>query len=316
MALMAMDQEMGINGVLKQELKEALKGFSGECCWHTPMAPYTSLKVGGPADLLLFPESEADLAWLMPVLTKYALPIFVLGSGSNLLVRDGGIAGAVIHLRSLNQIKQIGPNHLFAESGVSYPKLALFAMHHGLSGLEFASGIPGSVGGAVAMNAGIPNYETAQILTSVRLMDALGNVEDFSAQDLDFSYRKTTLPQALILSTRFRLSSAPKRLIEAKMKYLLKQRQSSQPLQKPNCGSVFKNPPGQHAGALIEAAGLKGFSIGDAQISERHGNFMLNHGAATATDCLALITKMQERVAQQTGITLQLEVKVIGRDVL
>ncbi len=156
------------------------------------------------------------------------------------------------------------------------------------------------------MNAGIPSYETAQILTSVRFMDTLGNVEDFLPQDLDFSYRKTTLPQALILSTRFRLSPAPKRLIEAKMKYLLKRRQSSQPLQKPNCGSVFKNP--------IEAAGLKGFSIGDAQISERHGNFILNHGAATASDCLALITKIQKDVAQQTGITLELEVKVIGRD--
>ncbi len=149
MALMAMDQEMGMSGILKQELKEALKDFSGEYCWHTPMSAYTSLKVGGPADLLLLPKSEADLALLMPILTKYALPIFVLGSGSNLLVRDGGIAGAVIHLKHLNEIKQIGPNHLFAESGVSYPKLALFAMDHGLSGLEFASGIPGSVGGGV-----------------------------------------------------------------------------------------------------------------------------------------------------------------------
>lgn len=314
MALMEMDVKKQTPDFLKKKLVLDLKGFSGELYWHEAMSKHTTLKVGGPADLLLFPKSEADLALLMPILTKHALPIFVLGNGSNLLVRDGGISGAVIHLRYLNQMKQVGANHLFAESGVSYPKLALFAKDHGLSGLEFASGIPGSVGGAVAMNAGIPNYETAQVLISVRLMDFLGNKGNYSVQDLAFSYRKTTLPQALILSATFILRSNPKRLIEAKMKHLLKRRQVTQPLQKPNCGSVFKNPPGQHAGALIEAAGLKGFSIGDAQISERHGNFILNHGRATATDCLALITKIQEDVAQQTGITLALEVKVIGKD--
>lgn len=314
MALMEMDVEKQITLSLKKELTEALKSFSGELCWYAPLAPYTSLKVGGSADLLLFPHTIADLALLMPILTKYALPVFVLGFGSNLLIRDGGVAGAVIHLKYLNQIEQIGAKEVYAESGVAYPKLSIFAMDQGLSGLEFASGIPGSVGGAVAMNAGIPNYETAQTLKSVTLMDVFGKLQDYSASNLKFSYRKTALPEKLIVSAIFALTPATQEAIKRKMKHFLKQRQQTQPLQKPNCGSVFKNPPGHYAGALIETAGLKGFHIGDAQISERHGNFILNQGAATATDCLALIKKMQETVKKQHGIRLELEVKVIGRN--
>ena len=313
---MEMNQETRISTSLKEKLSEALKGFSGESYWHAPLSPYTSLKVGGPADLLVFPKSVSDLALLIPLLADHPLPIFVMGNGSNLLVKDGGIAGVVIHLKHLNQMKQIEANHLFAESGASYPKLALFAMDHGLSGLEFASGIPGSVGGAVAMNAGIPAYETAQVLSRISVMDFSGRVQNFSAQDLIFSYRKTKWPKGLILSANFVLRPNPRRLIEAKMKHFLKRRQTTQPLQKPNCGSVFKNPSGHHAGALIEAAELKGFSIGDAQISEQHGNFILNHGQATAQDCLTLIAKIKEKVRQETGIALELEVKIIGRDVL
>lgn len=314
MALMEMDVEKPTPAFWKKELAADLENFSGELCWHEPMASYTSLKVGGPADLLLFPHAVADLTLLMPVLIKYRLPYFVLGNGSNLLVKDKGIEGVVIHLKYLNRIEQIGTNRLLAESGTAYPKLALYAMHKGLSGLEFASGIPGSVGGAVAMNAGIPNFETAQVLEAVTLLDVSGNTQEFSARDLQFSYRKTALPEGLVVSALFALSPAQKGEIETRMKHFLKRRQLTQPLQKPNCGSVFKNPAGQHAGALIEAAGLKGFRIGDAQISERHGNFIVNRGKASASDCLALIAKMQNRVKQQEGIALELEVKVIGKN--
>jgi len=314
MALMEMRMEKPTTVSWKKELLADLENFSGELRWNEALSAYTSLKVGGPADLLLVPRSLADLASVMPVLTLHRLPVFVFGNGSNLLVRDGGIEGAVIYLKHFNRIEQIGANRLLAESGVSYPKLALFAMEQGLSGLEFASGIPGSIGGAVAMNAGIPNAETAQVLERITMMDTSGNIHDFSARDLQFSYRKTTLPEGLILSATFLLRPGPRRMIEAKMKHLLKRRQQTQPLQKPNCGSVFKNPPGQHAGALIEAAGLKGKRIGDAQISERHGNFIVNLGKASACDCLALIKMMQEKVKQKQGIDLEYEVKVVGRD--
>lgn len=300
--------------LLKKRLTTALQGFSGEICWNAPLAPYTSLKVGGPADVLLFPRSVAEVAHLMEVFSEYRLPYFILGNGSNLIVKDGGIEGAVLQLKHLNRIERIDERQIFSESGVSYPKLALYAMDEGLSGLEFAAGIPGSVGGAVVMNAGIPGAETAQRLTSVTVVQASGGTRRLSAQDLTFSYRKTTLPEGVIVSAVFDLTETPADAIKAKMKQFLKRRQLTQPLQFPNCGSVFKNPPNHAAGALIEAAQLKGFRAGNAEISGQHGNFMINRGGATAADCLALITKMRDTVAHLQGITLELEIKVVGRD--
>lgn len=300
--------------LLKKRLIAALQNFSGEICWDAPLAPYTSLKVGGPADVLLFPRSVAEVTHLMEVFSEHRLPYFILGNGSNLIVKDGGIEGAVLHLKHLNRIERIDERQLFAESGVSYPKLALYALDEGLSGLEFAAGIPGSVGGAVVMNAGVPDAETAQRLESVTLIKSSGDTCHLSARELTFFYRKTTLPEGVLVSAVFDLTETPADVIRAKMKQFLKRRQLTQPLQFPNCGSVFKNLPNHAAGALIEAAQLKGFRAGNAEISSQHANFIINRGSATAADCLALIAKMRDTVAHLQGITLELEVKVVGRN--
>ncbi len=310
---MTMNVEQYNTVAWKEDLRTALQGFSGALHWDAPIAPFTSLKVGGTADLLLVPASVSDLALAMPAISALQLPCFVLGQGSNLIVKDGGIEGVVLHLKHFKHMERIGNHRLFAQSGAAYPKLALFAMEQGLSGLEFACGIPGSVGGAVAMNAGIPNAETAEVLESITLVAPSGHCLDLPARDLGFSYRRTQLPEGIVVDATFVLHPSAREIIEHNMKHLLKRRQITQPLQKPNCGSVFKNPPGHHAGALIEAAGLKGFHVGDAQISERHANFIINLGRAQAADCLALINKIQDTVRQKQGIALELEVKIIGR---
>ena len=295
-------------------LQSALKNYAGETRWNEGMAPYTSLKVGGPADVMLLPQSIEEVSSLMQIISKHRLPYFVLGGGSNLLIKDGGIEGLVIHLKHLNQVRLMDQNHLYAGAGLPYPKLAIVAMEQGLSGLEFAVGIPGSVGGAIVMNAGIPNFETASRLASITIIRESGQQETIPAQDHFFSYRISALPKGIIISGIFSLSTSSKEKIEKTMKTTLKRRQETQPLSFSNCGSVFKNPENHHAGALIEATGLKGLQIVGAQISERHGNFILNRGRASAADCLALIQKIKTDVFDSTGILLECEVKIIGRD--
>lgn len=299
---------------LKKQLRTLFKNYGGKLRWDEPLARYTSLKVGGPADLMVFPRSVAEVSTLMQTLSKHRLPYFVLGGGSNLLIKSGGIEGVVIHLKHLNRAKRLDATQLQADAGLSYPKLAIYAMEQGLSGLEFAAGIPGMVGGAVVMNAGIPRQETAPLLTSVTLVDKAGESREIPAKALSFAYRSSELPKGVIVSAVFALTPAPPENVEQRMKAYLKRRQETQPLSFSNCGSVFKNPEGLYAGRLIEQAGLKGYQIGDAQISERHGNFIINRGAAQAEDCLALIKKMQETVLDLFGIVLELEVKVIGQD--
>lgn len=297
----------------KTRLREALAGYAGEVRWDALIAPYTSLKVGGPADVMVFPDSLLDLTDLMQRVARHQVPYFVLGSGSNLLVKDGGIEGMVIHLGRLNRINVLCENTLLAEGGVSYPRLATYAMEKGLSGLEFAAGIPGSVGGAVAMNAGVPGSDTASVLNEIHWVDETGTSRRLLANEISFGYRKTSLPPGILYSASFLLQPAPRKTIERKLKQLLKTRRKKQPVHYANCGSVFKNPSGCFAGDLIEKAGLKGFQIGGAQISEQHANFIINQGAARAEDILSLIRKMKSAV-EKNGVHPELEVKVIGRD--
>lgn len=294
--------------------RKVFEGYPGEVRLNEPIAPYTSMKIGGPADAMVFPKSVSDLVDLMARLTRYALPYFVLGGGSNLLVRDGGIGGVVIHPKLLNRIGTESATALTAEAGVSYPKLSLFAAEKGLSGLEFAVGIPGTVGGAVVMNAGIPGEETASVLSGITLVDEAGKVQRLRKEQVAFGYRSAALPKGVVVSASFSLSPAPAAEIDEKIKRLLQRRRETQPLSFPNVGSVFKNPAGDFAGRLVEAAGLKGRRSGAAQISERHGNFIINRGEATAKEVLALIGEIRQKVQAEFGILLEPEVKVVGRE--
>lgn len=295
-------------------VRKVLEGYSGEIRFDEPIAPYTSLKIGGPAEAMVFPRSSAEVILLMERIGQHRLPYLILGGGSNLIVRDGGLPGVVVHLKHLSRITFQEPEILLADAGVSYPKLSTEAMAKGLSGLEFAAGIPGTVGGAVAMNAGIPGEETASVLSSVTLVDEEAKVRTLPKEAIRFGYRTAALPKGIVTSASFRLTPAAPAEVEQKLKRLLKRRRETQPLSYPNVGSVFTNPPGDYAGRLVESVGLKGFRIGDAQISERHGNFIINLGNAKAGEILALIAEMQTRVKERHGIDLELEAKVVGRD--
>ncbi len=293
-------------------LQEALSEYSGELRWNEEIAPYTSLKVGGPAEVMAFPKTVFEVAFLMDCISRHHLPWFVLGGGSNLLVRDGGIEGVVLHLKHLHQIEREGSGLLLAEAGVSFPKLSTYAKENALSGLEFAVGIPGMVGGAVIMNAGIPGEETEAVLKALTFVDEAGEIHTYLREHLQFGYRSSHFPKGVVVSAAFQLVSAPVDQIDEKMKRLLKRRRETQPLSFPSVGSVFKNPNQGAAGRIIETCGLKGSRLGGAQISERHGNFIINRGSATAEDVLGLIRMAQVRVQETHGIVLEPEVRVVG----
>lgn len=293
-------------------LHEALDAYPGEIRWNEPIAPYTSFKVGGPAEAMVFPKTTLEVSFLMNQISSHKLPWFILGGGSNLLVRDGGIEGVVLQLKHLQQIREKDDGIIFAEAGVSFPKLSTTAKEKGFSGLEFAVGIPGTVGGAVVMNAGIPNEETEAVLKELTLVDDTGEIKTYVRARVPFGYRSAHLPKGVVISASFQLEAAPVEQIEEKMKRLLKRRRETQPLSFPSVGSVFKNPEKGYAGKIIEACGLKGSCLGGAQISKRHGNFIINQGAARAEDVLGLIRMTQKRVQEMEGIILEPEVRVVG----
>ncbi len=323
---------------MQEKITALFEGYEGRVLFNEPMAPYTSLKIGGPSEAMVFPESVEAVAALVKRIGG-DVPIFVLGAGSNLLVLEGGIAGVVMHLGKLNQGVLTSDTTFYAEAGLSFPRLSMYVEKQELSGLEFAAGIPGTVGGAIAMNAGISQRpglmaeETAAILKEATLISPEGEITTLPREALPFSYRSAGLaPGAIVLSAEFRLQKSALREIEKKRFDLLRRRRATQPLSYPNAGSIFKNPhpppnlphkggggEGREgddvlsAGRLIESVGLKGHQIGGAQISERHGNFIINLGTATATDVMALIQLAKERVLLETGILLETEIKIVGR---
>lgn len=282
-----------------------------------PMAQYTSFHIGGPADLLVAPESVDELQGLLKEAKKYAVPTFILGNGSNLLVRDGGIRGLVIKLGNhLNGLSACGVT-MEAGAGVSLAQAARFAAESGLSGLEFAVGIPGSLGGAVIMNAGAYDGDMGHVVKSVTALNGTGEIVRLTQKDLDFSYRHSALQyqDLVVLSVSFVLKPEEQQIIEAKMADFSRRRRTKQPLDYPSAGSTFKRPFGHYAAALIDEAGLKGMRVGDAMVSPKHAGFVINRGKATARDTLLLMRSIEDKVFAKSGVRLEPEVMIIGEDV-
>ncbi|MBQ4425751.1 MAG: UDP-N-acetylmuramate dehydrogenase [Oscillospiraceae bacterium] len=278
-----------------------------------PMRYHTNFRIGGSAELFVSPYSEDALAIGLEMCRKREIPYTVIGRGSNLLVSDRGIRGVVFDLSTLTGYRFDG-NTVFALAGTTLAALAGKAAERGLSGLEFAAGIPGSLGGAVFMNAGAYGGEMKDIVESARVMDEAGRIRTLSAEELELSYRHSKLEETgeILLSAVLRLKSGDRAEIERTMQELAEKRRDKQPLNYPSAGSTFKRPAGHFAGKLIEEAGLKGFSVGGAQVSEKHAGFVINKGGATAADVMALCREVQARVKENSGVDLELEVRLVG----
>ena len=282
---------------------------------NEPMAPYTTFKIGGPADLFFIPSSVQDLQKLRKFLYKMDFKqITVVGGGSNMLVSDKGIRGLVILISdNLAQITA-SDNILKAEAGASMKDASYFAAQAGLTGLEFAVGIPGNVGGGTFMNAGAYEGDFSMVVDSVYSVDERGNLQKRSTPELHFAYRHSAFQdnQEIITQTVFKLQPAPTPDIIAKINDLTQKRESKQPLDKASAGSTFKRPVGYFAGTMIEQSGLKGHTIGGAQVSQKHAGFVINTGTATAQDVLALIAFIQKTVLEKFNVQLESEVRFIG----
>lgn len=294
------------------EIRTALAGVKGAVRFHESMRRHTSFRIGGPADAYIEPEDEAALCRLMLQARRAKVPVFVMG-GTNLLVRDGGIRGIVVRLTRLDRIEEYEGGLLYVEGGVGMPRLLQYALRHRLAGLEFAAGIPGTLAGSVVMNAGTRLGEMQDVVERVRMVTPDGEIRELSAGEVGFEYRRTRLPRGIVAGAWLRLRWNPGSRMDAVVKDSLLRRKATQPLALPNAGCVFKNPGGDPAGLLIEAAGLKGAQVGDAQVSTLHANFIVNRGRATARDVLSLIRKVGQTVEQTAGVTLQLEVRIVGQ---
>ncbi|MBQ6842304.1 MAG: UDP-N-acetylmuramate dehydrogenase [Firmicutes bacterium] len=279
-----------------------------------PMSSYTTWKIGGPADLLLQPADTDELAAIMAYLHEHDLPWIAIGNGSNLLVGDKGIRGAVIRTANcLTGTRWLGDT-VTAGAGVLLPRLAIEAAERSLGGLAFAGGIPGSIGGAVRMNAGAYGYNIGPLVTAIEVVEYNGHKRTIGAEELTFAYRNSNLfdVPAIVANVTLQLPACPREESLAQIRHYNQQRCLKQPLEFPSCGSVFRNPEGDHAGRLVEVTGLRGLRVGNAQVSVKHGNFIVNLGGATAADVRGVIEEVQQRVYANTGFKLEPEVKMIG----
>lgn len=280
-----------------------------------PLDRYTSFRIGGPARRMAFPRSgEAAVLLVSRALELGARP-FVLGNGTNVLFPDRGVDRLVICTRDMAGVAAgAGAGEITVECGASLAKAAVFAQKAGLSGLEFAHGIPGSLGGAVCMNAGAYGGEMAQVVKEVTVLFPEDGVKTLSGAEMAFSYRHSLLtehPDAVVLRAALRLQAGSPKEIRENMDELMARRKASQPLEYPSAGSTFKRPAGHYAAALIDQCGLKGLAVGGAQVSEKHAGFVINRGGATCADVTALMAEIQKRVREQTGVVLEPEVRVI-----
>ncbi len=279
---------------------------------NEPMRNYTTFKIGGNADLMIFPESLRELSALLAYMRQENIEFFVLGNGSNLLVSDEGLRIPVIKTEKFDFI-EIDGTELTVGSGVTNAKAAVFAMKNGLSGFEFAHGIPGTVGGAVVMNAGAYGEDMSMVVDKTVYVDKNGRIKEAYGENHDFSYRHSCFSSDdVIFCTVLRLERSDPDIIKAKMDELIGKRRAAQPLEMPSAGSVFKRPEGYFTGKLIDECGLRGYSIGGAQISEKHSGFIVNTGTATSKDVLELISYIQKTVYDKFGVTLTPEIRYVG----
>jgi len=281
-----------------------------------PLKRHTSFHIGGPADILAVPSSAEDIACIRDLSAREAIPLTILGNGTNVLVRDKGIRGIVLKLGNALKDSSVDGERLICGSGLSLASVARLAAKNSLTGLEFTFGIPGSLGGAVYMNAGAYGGEMKDVLESVTVMDRDGNIRDIAAKDLDLSYRSSCVKKlgAIVLRAQIKLQKGDRGEIEAKMDDLSRKRSDKQPLEYPSAGSTFKRPAGHFAAALIDEAGLKGLSVGDAQVSTKHAGFVINKGEATAQDVLDLMAEIRRIVLEKSGVELEPEVLILGEE--
>ncbi len=277
---------------------------------------YTSFKIGGKADVMVFPDSVDKFSSIISYLSKNNTAYLVIGKGSNLLVSDNGFKGVVINTCKFDSIELADETTIVCSAGVSLSRLCRFALEHSLTGLEFAFGIPGTAGGAAYMNAGAYGGEMKDVLVNCKHITKDGEIKEFAGDELGLSYRHSAYSDTdnLIVSLTLKLSKGDKSEIKAKMDELMGRRRDKQPLEFPSAGSTFKRPEGYFAGALIEQCGLKGFTVGGAQVSEKHAGFVVNIGNATAKDVIGVIDHCKQTVYSATGVTLDPEVKIIGRE--
>ena len=284
---------------------------------NEPMCNHTTWRIGGPVEVLLQPETVEELQQALLEIQRTEELCHVLGGGSNVLVADEGIAGTVIQLSgSLCKMEIVSP-YITAEAGVPLPVLAQKAAAAGLSGLEFAAGIPGTIGGAVVMNAGAYDGQISDIVRQVICCDKKGKLVTLDSADCEFAYRNSRFKQEqdlVIISVKLELNKGNKEEIQARMQKHTALRKEKQPVEYPSAGSIFKNPPGEAAGRLIEMVGAKGWKQGDAMVSQKHSNFIINTGKATCEDVLQLIKRVKQAVEEQTGVWLEEEILVLGKE--
>lgn len=278
-----------------------------------PMAKHTSFRIGGPVEVMAFPRNAEELAQILKTSRLLHITPAILGAGTNVLAPDEGLKGLVICLKDcMDGLEQLDDTHIRIAAGVTMTRAAVYAANLGLGGLEFAHGIPGTVGGGVYMNAGAYGGEICQVCESVDVMDMDGNISTMGCNCMEFSYRHSILEEqdGIVLSAVFKLTPAPKEQIREKMADLMNRRKTSQPLELPSAGSAFKRPVGGYAAALIDQAGLKGFSVGGAGVSTKHAGFVVNHGCATAEDVKNVLRVVAEKVYESSGIRLEPEVRI------
>lgn len=299
-----------------QNLTELLTRAVGEdrILTNESMSRHTTFRIGGPADVFAVPRTVEEAAEIVRICREQGVPYYVIGNGSNLLVSDAGCRGVILQLyKNLSEIAVEGDT-MTVQAGAMLSVMAKRALEYGLAGFEFASGIPGTVGGAVVMNAGAYGGEMKDVLEEVTVLTADGAVKTVPAAELELGYRHSVIPERdwIVLGAKLRLQKGDPKQIGARMEELRQQRVAKQPLDLPSAGSTFKRPEGNFAGKLIMEAGLRGFSVGDAQVSEKHCGFVVNKGKATAADVYRLIREVTARVREHSGVTLEPEVKLLG----
>lgn len=295
----------------QQKTKELLPDL--ELYMNEPLSKHTSFRIGGPAEVLAFPHNPDELAKILNVSALLDCKPAILGAGTNILAPDEGLTGLVICLKDgIGGINRVDNTHICVGAGVSMARAATFAASCGLTGLEFAHGIPGSIGGGVYMNAGAYGGELCQVVQWVDVMDLSGNIRRLSNEEMRFSYRHSVLEEdyGIVIRVQFQLNEGREEDIRGYMQELMQRRRTSQPLDKPSAGSAFKRPVGGYAGALIESAGLKGYQVGGAAVSQKHAGFVVNLGDATANDVKQVLLDVSNKVFENSGIRLEPEVRI------